>query len=60
MNVMISKNMDDDGKEKNEKIKIHMRQKMPEKHMVLLTVIITVCCANIPSNSYRCNTVESD
>jgi hypothetical protein len=51
MHVIISKNMDDDGEEKNENITIHTRQKMQEKHMALLTAIIIICCANVPSTS---------
>jgi hypothetical protein len=51
--------MDGEGEEENEKIKIHMRQKMQEKCMALLTAIIIICCANIPSIPYSGNIVDS-
>jgi hypothetical protein len=60
MNVIISKRMDGDGGEKKERIKIHTRQKMQEKYMALLTAIIIICCANIPSIPYSGNIVDSD
>jgi hypothetical protein len=48
--VIISKNMDGDGEERNEEIKVHTGQKMQQKYMALLMMIINIFCTVIFTN----------